>query len=219
MELEDGTIASDVINDYIFVSGGKMKMKRVQSIHLKLLISINGIIVDGSLVQKVPNLYSFSVSNGDDLIQRTVLNGDSARIYYRDSSRSITGRELAELKFQTKIFPELNYEEDTYKVELLGYEIIDGRRTYKIKVTNADDIVKYQFFDAYTGLILRERMDITSPKGETIEQRIDFYNYKEVDGVKYPFEKQILKGEDRIIMKITSIQFNEKVNEMVFKLF
>ena len=67
-----------------------------------------------------------------------------------------------------------------------GSQKIGDRSTYLVIGTTADNRQERLFFDAETGLLLRRITYMTTLLG-LIPEQIDFEDYRDVDGVKFPF--------------------------------
>ncbi|HEY3705848.1 MAG TPA: hypothetical protein VGL22_12340 [Terracidiphilus sp.] len=83
--------------------------------------------------------------------------------------------------------PLMNYTEKGTRIELDGQEKVEGRDTYKLKLTARDNHVTHVWIDAQTYLEAKidgqpRRMD-----GKEHEVEIYFRDYRDVNGLKLPF--------------------------------
>ncbi len=83
-------------------------------------------------------------------------------------------------------FPLVAYKDQGYKMEYLGMEPVEGSDAYKVKITlpNGDDVT--YFLDADYFLEIREEVK-RRVRGAEREIDTSIGNYKEVNGVEFPF--------------------------------
>ena len=84
--------------------------------------------------------------------------------------------------------------------------------------TTADNRQERLFFDAETGLLLR-RITYTTTTIGMIPEQIDFEDYREVDGIKFPFTVRISSievGNPISTRTFTNIKLNAPVDDSKF---
>jgi len=74
-----------------------------------------------------------------------------------------------------------------------------------------------QYFAQDSGLLLKEVNSMESPQG-VITQTKSYGNYKEVNGVKFPYLVEISMGPQQIKTEVQNIEVNKGINDDVFKL-
>ncbi len=93
--------------------------------------------------------------------------------------------------------PLLDYKAKGHTVELAGKESVDGADAYKLKVTRKDGAVEYYYLDAETYLVVKREGKQMS-RGTEIETETALGNYKEVNGLLFPYSITMgAKGTDR----------------------
>lgn len=83
------------------------------------------------------------------------------------------------MKEEAALFPELDYQANA---TLEGTQKVDGKDAYVIKVSDT----KTNFYDAESGLKIKEETT-TEANGESMTQALEMSNYKEVEGIMFPF--------------------------------
>ncbi len=97
---------------------------------------------------------------------------------------------------------------------LKGIEKIEGKDCNKIEYSIGD--AKWtEYFDAATGLKVRSVETRKSPNGE-IMATIDYADYKETDGVKFPAIIKQNMGQVQIELKLDSVKINKGVDDKLF---
>jgi photosynthetic reaction center cytochrome c subunit len=97
----------------------------------------------------------------------------------------IKGTELMQLKRSADIARPLKIREECLSPRVMGKAALGDREA--IQVSGRADGLRVQYwFDAQTGLLLRQRVTHTTVLGAYPEQT-DYEDYRDVDGVKLPF--------------------------------
>lgn len=81
--------------------------------------------------------------------------------------------------------PLFNWKAKEHSVELLGQETIDGRETFKLKVTLRGGGVQTDYLDAQTALLVRREMTRTIGD-QTLDLDTTFSDFRNVGGVVFP---------------------------------
>jgi outer membrane lipoprotein-sorting protein len=82
--------------------------------------------------------------------------------------------------------PFIDYAKKGNKVELLGKDKLEGADVYKLKLTTKDGTVTTIFIDATTFLETKLEGKRTM-QGQEVDGETVFGDYKEVDGLRFPF--------------------------------
>jgi len=105
--------------------------------------------------------------------------------------------------------PLVNYAAKGNKVEYVGIEPVQGDDTYKLKVTLKSGDVKYYYMDTdyYVPLKIESKRTV---RGEERESETYLGDYKEVNGVYFPYSQETgLKGNpNRAKISIEKIEVN-----------
>lgn len=108
-----------------------------------------------------------------------------------------------------------NYREKSHRVELEGKEELDGKDSYKLKVTLADSTVEFWYID--TELFLENGMTgVTYDFGLKNDLEMFFGNYADVQGLKFPFLIESEYGQRYRSYEIGKIEINTEIAPSVF---
>ena len=118
--------------------------------------------------------------------------------------------ELAEKAKEKGLFPETYLDAST--LTLVSLTAIDGVDVYKLKVEEDS----YRYYDATTGLLVRTEKS-EEAQGQQITSVKDYSDYKEVNGVLFPYEQKITAGPQVVGMTASEIVVNEGVSVEDFK--
>ena len=115
--------------------------------------------------------------------------------------------------------PLVNWEAKGHAVELLGKEKIDGRETFKLKVTLSSGAVQTYYLDAESALLVR-RESTRTLGGRTIEVETTFSDFRPVGGVVFPHAiRSGAKGRyDFLEVIVEEAELNPPVDDARFEM-
>ena len=199
--------AHNVIEAYVAAIGGAAKLKGVKDVTMNMSANIQGMTIEAVNKQKAPDMFYSALSMGGNVMQKQVFDGTRGRISAMGQSQEITGDDLTELKLQAALFPELRYTELGYTFELAGIEQVDGKDVYRVRFTSPTGSVRSEFFSLETGLRISSQVNQDTPMGSmTVVTNYD--DYREVNGIMYPFSIKQQVGPQMLDMKVNSIEVN-----------
>lgn len=113
--------------------------------------------------------------------------------------------------------PLMDYQQKGNAVELLGKEIVNGKDTYHLKVTLKNGDTRHFYLDIASFLTLKSVLK-TTMAGSEVEFPTVFLDYKQVDGIMFPFSvvQDVPQGE--ITEKITKVEINVPIDDAIFKM-
>ena len=112
-----------------------------------------------------------------------------------------------------------DWREKGHQVELMGTEMIDGRETYKFKVTLSGGGVLTGFLDVETALLVRE-LTTQTVRGRTVEVETTFDDFRSVGGVVFP-HSITSRAKDRsesLHVIVETIEINPPIDEVRFEM-
>ena len=129
--------------------------------------------------------------------------------------KDLTEEEIAEKKKSAGLFSELNYEANKTDYSLLGIEEMDGKEVYVLKVVDGDN-QSFDYFDVKTFQKVKS-MNIQKTEDDVVEVTRTFGDYKEVNGILFPYSSSLMLGEMGLDGKLTNIEINSKIDATVFQ--
>ncbi len=110
-----------------------------------------------------------------------------------------------------------NYKAKGHTAELIGEDKLEGAPVYLVKVTMANGAIATHAISKETYYILRSQIKV-NVQGQEIEMKSNFSNFKQVDGVTFPFttelESPALPGP--MTMMIKDVKVNPTVDASIF---
>lgn len=131
-------------------------------------------------------------------------------------NRDITGNQLENMKNGAFPNPFLNYKERGVTVELAGKEKVGEREAYVLIFKPKSGSVGRQFIDAESYLPVKLVAKIDIPQVGEVEQTTEFFDYRDVDGIKIPFTVKATSAVQRFTITITKVEHNVKIDETLF---
>ncbi|HTD40794.1 MAG TPA: M1 family aminopeptidase, partial [Mucilaginibacter sp.] len=212
-----GVTASTIVNKYLDAIGGESKVKGIDD----LTITSEGDI-QGVPIKKVGRYKSFGKvyldmvipSYNGLVVNRIVVNADSVQLRQMNNKVPLDTLSKKYLKARTRLFPELEFGKSNYAVQLdPRLQVVNGELAYLLYVTQPDGVKMRYYYDAQTGLKVRQFIDIAG--GSTVYEWSD---YRDVNGgIKVPFiEKTTVVGQP-IEFKVKDVTVNAGIPDDTFK--
>ncbi|MFM9903329.1 MAG: hypothetical protein ACKVQJ_02025 [Pyrinomonadaceae bacterium] len=160
-----------------------------------------------------PNLLNIAFDL-DGFETETGFNGRSG--WMRDSRnglQTLTGAESVALQakaaFRNNLW--LNAKSDKSRIVSGGQSSIDGKPVNLVIITTPKGVVIKVYFDAVTGLPLRDEI----PSG-TGTETTDYSDYRVVNGVKRPFKERVSVGDQVYEIRYEDVQANQQIASSEF---
>jgi hypothetical protein len=184
----------EIVARHIAARGGMDRLKAAQTIKITRTVATGlGTTARVVIYRKRPQLYRAEQGPavaGATLIPRGV-NADGAwdtvqgKIVPRAPQATAETRDL-DADFDG---PLVDWKEKGHTVTLEGRETLPGAgETWKIKVAMKSGLVRTIYLDAKTYLDRRHTGVLNLPNNRQFNVSIDFANWRDVDGIKFPFD-------------------------------
>lgn len=215
-----GVTAQTVIQKYIDAIGGSSRLKSIKDLNIHMAGEVQGQEITFDRKFKLPNKYLFMVKvpvMGSTPMQELRVNGDQVSLKSMGRDLPVTDQIKDGAKAALKIFPELSYGDAGYKTELTGIVSSEGKDLYVVKITTPGGTVSTNYYDVATGLKTKAVSTGTGPQGESTSSAEEFGNYKEVNGIKFPFALTNEVGGMTIEMEVKDLKVNSGLSDSDFK--
>ena len=209
-----GTTANDVINKYLNAIGGTDKIKDIKDLSFTATGSVQGQNISFTREYKVPGkmLILVTLPGMNTTAQKLVVNGDSVSMISMGNAAPVDDATRKRYQEQAVPFPEINYSKAGYTLQLAPtLTNINGTDAYVITVTSPSGAVSRKYYDAQTGLKLRD--EVVSEQGTA---SYDYSNYKNVSGIMIPFTQTVSQGVD-FTLTVTDAKVNSGLKDEDFK--
>lgn len=210
-----GITADSVIDTYINSIGGRENIRKVTDRLTIMHGKIQRVSVTMLIYQKVPDKLKQVIKAGGSK-QQIYFDGENGFMVLNDKKIDITGSELEKLKYESTMALLLDLKYYKINLKLDGIAKVDSIDTYKIEMILPSGHVWIQYYDINSGLKVKESKYVTVPQGTFIQDSY-YSDYRNVDGIKYPFTIREDVGAQRLDFKVTSIKINTGLIDREFE--
>ncbi len=210
-EIPAGITAKSVLENYIKVIGGEKAVSAVKTIAMLGSTTIPQAPQPLTFTNKVDakGKMMVEIAMGSMSLMKQVVNEKGAFVVQQGQRKNLEGTDLAEMKASATPFEELQLSKKEGLV-LSGIETFNGSDAYGVK--NGKTTF---YYDTKSGLKVAEAKT-TEQGGKTMTQTTNYADYKEVKGVKVPFEIIQNVGFE-LDIKMSEVKINEGVTDADFQ--
>lgn len=208
--------AMAIIQKYLFAIGGMDNFTSVMDRTTVMSGFAMNQPIDIVMMQKYPDNFYQELQVGE-VNQIIYYANGKGTLKIGDEETQIENRELERLKIDATMQFLLDPESYGVKTEVLPNEMVDSADCYKIKFVLPSGIRWYQYYSVNTDLKIKEIKEIQTNQG-LFEQETYYSDYREVQGLKYPFKIKQFLGLQEIDLTVTSIEVNTGLDDKVFEL-
>jgi hypothetical protein len=220
-----GQTLDDIVTKHIAARGGREKLAAIQTVKMTRTVASGiGTTLRVIIFKKRPNL--LRVEQGPAQPGATVTpRGISADAVWDTVQGKAVPREAqlaAESRDVDGDFDGLlvDWREKGHTVALAGREALPGGETYKLTVTLKSGLARTIYLDARTYLDRRHTGVLNMPNGRRFDITIDFDNWQDVEGVKFPFDiTEERTGKEPVVTLVTytdKIEINVPMDDSLF---
>jgi predicted Zn-dependent peptidase len=206
----------EVIAAYVKALGGENAIEAVNDFEINGSMNMMGQTIALKQAYKKPGLSMEAITMNGMILQKKAFDGTTLRISGMEGNRELTeGNEVDEIKNESGIVSELNYVKNGYALKIEGVENVNGVDTYALSVSKGDTKIT-NYFDKTTGLKIKTVTTAETPMGAQ-QIIVEISDYKEINGVKFPFAMKQNAGGMEMDITITSIEVNKGLDDSIFK--
>ena len=210
-----GVTVKTVLDGYITAIGGRANIEKVKEKVSVIKGSIQGMEMKITISQKAPNKL-LQTLDAKGMEQTTIFDGTKGKQITMGNEVPLKGDDLLETKLQATLNLFLDYKKHGITEELTGMEKVNEKDAYKVTLTLPNDNKWIQFYDVDSGLLVKQTSTKKAPQG-TYTVAISFDNFREVEGVKYPFKFNQTIGPQSMDMEVESIEINSGLSDSLFE--
>ena len=195
MPIPNGMTAEKVVAKYIEAIGGTEKVMAVKTVMIVSSATIQGTPLAMTMKAAAPNKTSQVISVMGQTFQKAVFNGEKGFQEMQGRRKDTEGEEL-------------NYTTG----KLVRIEPLEGKNAIVLKYNDIEI-----FYDMASGLKVKSIKTVQTPDGKEIKVPTTFSDYKEVNGILFPFAVGQKSGPMDLNFIVTEIKINEGVTDEDFK--
>lgn len=216
--------ASAIIKKYIDYIGGRENWKSAQTLTTSGFYNYGGMEFPFRTYAKSPDRYKFKVEqngkyyeqgfNGKTGWKIDTFNGETEpTILTGSSALAMSNESDVELE---DVF--IDYERKGHTATFEGIDTIRNTVCYKIKFIRKDGIVDTCYFNSKTSTLVMRTTASKNPELQGGMLNIYYSDYRDVDGIKIPFETSCeLNGQPILHITVIKAAINPPVDDTEFK--
>lgn len=209
--IPEGLTANTVVENYINAIGGREKLESIMDMSVKGAMKMGPMTINVEQTYKNNEKFAMSMVMNGQVMQAIKYNGISAKVIAQGNESQANEEQLKGIKMQAQMFTELNLEKLGFSSKLVGADKFNGEKVYKLEVVDTNGITKVDFYSATTGLKLKT---VAQQNGMSVT--LLYSDYKDVDGLKYPFSTITKMGPQEMPLTITSLEINKEIKDELF---
>jgi outer membrane lipoprotein-sorting protein len=207
-----------ILDKYVAALGGKEAIQKITTRVAKGTFAMEQMPGDATteIYQKAPDkIFTDTESPSFGVYKR----GYNGTVGWQDTPQTgladVTGSQLADMKRGADLYGDIHLKELYPKMTLKGKESVDGHDAYVIAATAKDGSPETWYFDVDSGLKVRNQSQAEGPNGP-VDVDTKLGDYREVDGVKFPFLLHQSFGEFAFTIKLTDVKQNVPIDDAKF---
>ncbi len=203
-----GVTSLTVMESYIAAIGGLEAVNAISSVNIAANVNIEGMPFKPTAAIKTmsPNMSSMEMSiAGMGTVMKQKYNGTTGYSEQQGMKAPMSENELSEKAKEKGLFPETYL--DASSISLVSLITIEGADVYKLMIEKDS----FRYYDANSGLLVRTEKT-KEAQGQKVTSIEDLSDYREVNGVLFPYEQKITSGPQIIGLSATEVIVNEGVS-------
>jgi hypothetical protein len=220
-----GQTVDDLVTRHIAARGGRDKLAAIQTVRMTRTVASGiGTTLKVIVYKRRPGLMRVEqgpAAPGATMTPRGI-NADAVWDMVQGKPVSRQPQLAAESRDVDGDFDGLlvDWREKGHSVVLAGRETLPAGETFKLTVTLKSGLVRTIYLDARTYLDRRHTGILNLPNGRRFDITIDFDNWRDVEGVKFPFDiMEERTGKEPVVTLVTyteKIEVNVPMEDALF---
>ncbi len=206
-----GITVESVLNKYIDAIGGIDKVEEVNAISMLAEAEVQGMKLQMVSIQAKPNKMVQMMMMMGNTMMKMVFDGENGSVSQQGMTNPLPESEVEKLVQSTLPFEELGWLNDD-NVKFSSVDEEDGKTLYVLEVSKNSFVA----YDAETGLKYKQTDMATMPDGSNMPQSTYFEDYREVNGVLFPYLVKTPIGPQSLDFNVINISVNPQVSDSDF---
>ncbi|KAA6440728.1 outer membrane lipoprotein-sorting protein [Dyadobacter flavalbus] len=211
----------EIVSKHIAAMGGAEKLSKLSSMRITAEMDIMNmkVPITTTIVQN-KGFRSETVIQGMTIVQ--AINGTSGWAINPMSGQTkavaLPEEAVKSMISETDLTGLYNYKEKGYTLALYGEEDLAGAKVYKVTMTLKNGIRRINYISKDTFYILKIIVQ-TSINGQEIKSENTQSDFRQVDGIYYPFNSEVTTSAmpgATMAIRINTLEVNPKIDESIF---
>ncbi len=207
--------ANDVLEKYGQALGGRPAIEKFTTREIKGTVVFEaGTGFPVEISEKAPNKYRVDMTTPRGN-QAQGFNGLVGWVKFGPNQMQMEGLPLFRLERAAEFYPALDLKSHYPRLAIIGKEKIGDAEAYVLQARGAEMTEERLYFDVSSGLLLR-RVVLTRTALGRFPEETDFADYREVDGIKFPFTIRRMEFAARFTEQYADVKQNATLDESRF---
>ena len=206
-----GISVESVLNKYIDAIGGIDKVEEVNAVSMLAEAEVQGMKLQMVSIQAKPNKMVQMMMMMGNTMMKMVFDGEKGSVSQQGMNNPLPESEVEKLVQATLPFEELGWLNDD-NVTFSSVDEEDGKTLHVLEVSKNSFVA----YDAETGLKYKQTDMATMPDGSKMPQSTYFEDYREVNGVLFPYLVKTPIGPQSLDFNVINISINPQVSDSDF---
>jgi photosynthetic reaction center cytochrome c subunit len=206
--------ADQILDKYLAAVGGAEALHKIKSRIQKGTVEAGGERYPIEIYSEAPEK-RLSISHPSFGASVTAFNGLAGWLTTPRGVHPMNSSERQSARIDAQIFFPVRVRELYQEFKVLPGEKLDGHPTLLVTAAGANTPPLRLYFDQQSGLLLRLIRYAETPLGRN-PLEVDYTDYREVDGVKIPYQWTLTRTNGSFTIRINSVQQNVPIEEKLF---
>jgi hypothetical protein len=216
-----------LLDKYVAALGGKEKLERITTLMMKGTETAAGLANNPAartleVYRKAPNRLMLVNTQGDNNSMRA-FDGETGWQQFGGRTMGMSATDLGMIRREAQFDRNYNLQAQFTRMSVKGKALIGEREVWVIEATPVETRIgpmglerELLYFDTRTGLLARRQIEAKTALGR-MPLAIDFNDYREVEGVMWPFAVHQLFPNFGVTQRFSEIRLNVALEEERFK--
>lgn len=205
----------DVLNKYVQALGGREALVQAKTRVMKGTATARDLQQTPITVQeKVTGEYRID-TEGRQGVQSRVFDGKSAWVQMPNGVREVEGLNAQQIRRLADLGLPLDAKQRYQNLRAARYGSIDGAPAIVLTGSPAQNVTEWLQFDRSSGLLLRRNIFTRTPLGQ-LQEQVDYSDYRDVSGVKLPFQVRYATWNNVSTQRFTDVKLNAPIEDAQF---
>ncbi len=206
-----GVTVESVLNNYLNAIGGVDKVAEINAVSMLAEAEVQGMKLQMVNIQAKPNKQVMMMMMMGNTMMKMVFDGEKGSLSQQGMNNPLPDDQVQEMINSTLPFEEIGWLEDE-NVKFSSLEEEDGKTLHVLQVSD-NSFVSY---DAETGLKYKQTELAEMPDGSKVPQSTYFEDYRDVNGILFPYVVKIPMGPQSLDMNVINLTLNPEVSDSDF---
>jgi hypothetical protein len=216
-----------LLDKYVSALGGRERLEKITTLMMKGTETPSGQANNPAsrtleVYRKAPNkLLLVNVQDGNN--SQRVFDGETGWQQFGGRTLGMSATDLGMIRREAQFDRNYNLRAQFSQLIVTGRAKIGERETWVVEATPVETRIgpmglerEWLYFDANTGLLARRQIEAKTVLGK-MPFAIDFDDYREIDGVKWPFTVRQLFPNFGVTQRFSEIKLNSSLEDERFK--